>query len=326
QRFFDSDFFVSVLEHFNQSKMNNKKILMDIIDNERVYCLKIVENHGWIKDPRRRDELIEYASQNGRIESAAWLLDFKNRTADFAAEREKAEKKLMQELNRTPDSVTALKKIWGYKKREDGTLVITSYKGNEVEITVPERIGKNLVTAIGDNAFTGFELLHRKKSQIIQNRKITKITLPKTIQQIGSGAFSDMPLLKEINIPNGVKKIEDGVFTRCMSLQSITISGTIKTIGKCAFFECRNLESVHICEGVMEIGECAFARCSNLEKVKIPQSVQKMKTSSDVIYWFFNAGKEIFGECPKLVIYCPEGSVAEAYCKEKGISFRNSTD
>ena len=49
--------------------------------------------------------MIAYASEKGKTEILAWLLDYKNRTADFAAEQKKADRKLMQELNCAPDSV-----------------------------------------------------------------------------------------------------------------------------------------------------------------------------------------------------------------------------
>jgi len=319
QRFFDPVFFASLLEHFNQSKMNKKKILTDIIDNERVSCLEIVENHGWLKDTHRRDELIEYALENGRTESTAWLLNFKNRTADLAAERQKVEKKLMRELNMAPDCVTALRKIWSYEKREDGTLSITRYKGEAVEVIVPEKIGKNIVTVIGDRAFMGDT--HHKNRAEQQHCKITKITLPHTIQQIRIGAFSTMPALKEIDIPDGVNEIGQAAFWECTSLQSITIPGSVKKIGAYAFLGCTRLKSVHICEGVIEIGEYAFSKCRNLEKVVIPNSVQELSTCPHETYKSLYEGKEVFGGCPKLVIHCPKGSKAEAYCKEKGYLF-----
>lgn len=84
--------FCIFLQHFNQSEMNKKKILRELIDNQSVSCLKVVEDCGWLKDIRRRDELIIYASENHKVESAAWLLAFKNRTADLAAEQKSAEK------------------------------------------------------------------------------------------------------------------------------------------------------------------------------------------------------------------------------------------
>ena len=63
------------------------------------------------------------------------------------------EKNFKKELNKDPYNVTAMKKLWSYKARTDGTICITGYKGNEKEIVIPERIGKNAVTKLSDRAF-----------------------------------------------------------------------------------------------------------------------------------------------------------------------------
>ncbi|MDE7477680.1 MAG: hypothetical protein K2M91_06990, partial [Lachnospiraceae bacterium] len=128
-KFFIPENFQFIMEHFNHTKMKKTKFLKEIIRDENVSCLEIAANEGWLKIPRMRDEMIQYAMDNNKTECTAFLLEFKNRTADLAAEQEKAEKKLMRELNMSPDSMAALKKIWSWRKREDGTLIITNYKG-----------------------------------------------------------------------------------------------------------------------------------------------------------------------------------------------------
>lgn len=174
--------------------------------------------------------MIAYAAGQKRTELLAWLLDFKNRTADFAAEQEKADKRLMRKLNAAPDSVMALSQLWSYKKTADGTLTITNYKGSATEVTVPEKIGRSIVTAIGKGTFTGEENQRRNndtmnrgatKEQIRQHKKITKIVLPDTIQSIGAGAFQCMEELREINIPAGVREIGGAAFCGCRMLKDI---------------------------------------------------------------------------------------------------------
>lgn len=240
KRFYDRRVFEFFLSHFKQEKMNKQKIMRILIDECDLEALPVIEREGWLKMPKKRDDLIEYATQNNKTEALAWLLDFKNRTADLAAEQEKAEKKLMRELNSSPDSVYELKKIWSYKKREDGTLVITNYKGNDTQITVPEKIGRGIVTAIGDLAFAGSytvgdKVTYATYEHVNQHRSITKITLPDTIQYIGVGAFTNMTSLKEINIPEGVKEIPSYAFFRCTSLKKIKIPETVTKIGNYAF-------------------------------------------------------------------------------------------
>lgn len=326
-RFHDRRIFEYFLAHFRQDKMKKYQIIRNLIDEGMVDALPVIEREGWLQAPHKRDEMIEYASQNKKTEALAWLLDYKNRTADFAAEQEKAEKKMMRGLGvmPSPGSVEALKKIWSYKKREDGTLVITNYKGTETEVIVPRQIGKSLVTAIGKGAFAGasgrvdITIYATWEQMRHRQRKVTKITLPQTIRHIGIGAFSEMWALKEINIPEGVEEIDEYAFFVCSFLKDITIPGTVKKIGNYAFARCDALEKVQICEGVLEIGERAFRDCGILREIHIPKSVERLMTATKQ---YSGIGNEVFSGCPELTVYCPAGSRAEAYCKEKGFRFR----
>ncbi|MBD5112741.1 MAG: leucine-rich repeat domain-containing protein [Ruminococcaceae bacterium] len=318
--FFEPEIFEYFIDNFKQEKMNKSQIIRELIDKESVDVLPIIEKAGWLSRPQKRDEMIKYASDNNKTECTAWLMDFKNRTADFAAEREKAEKKMRRELNAAPNSVTALKQIWSYKKQENGELIITNYKGSSMEVVVPETIGKSTVTIIGNGAFAtesgraGVVYTNATYEQLAHRRQITKITLPKTIKKIDIGAFIRTDSLQEIEIPDGVEEIGMFAFYECNSLTRIVIPGSVKTIGKFAFAWCKNLKEVIIHNGVEEINECAFYHDIQLERIEIPASVKIIKISR-------LANNEIAGafhECPKLSVICPKDSEAEKYCEDFG--------
>jgi len=311
KRFQDINIFAFFLAHFRQEKMKKYQMIRGLIDENALDALTVIEKEGWLAAPKKRDEMIAYATQNKKTEALVWLLDFKNRTADLAAEQEKADKKLMRELNATPDSVTAFKQIWNYRKREDGTLIITNYKGTRVEVVVPKRIGKNVVTAIGRGAFAGDHYKPGTSAeQIQQHQKIKKIVLPETIQSIGKGAFHELSALEEINIPQGVREIDAEAFHGCRFLKGLHISKTVEKIGEGAFYGCRKLEELCICEDMQEISDYAFYGCASLKKLTIPQSVKKIGEGA-----FFGCnslkqltipktvekiGKEAFATCRKL--------------------------
>lgn len=325
-RFHDFSIFEFFLEHFRREKMQPAKIMRCVIDRNLVEAMPLIEREGWLGTPRKREEMIAYAAEQERTELLAWLLDFKNRTADFAAEQEKADKKLMRKLNAAPDSVMALSQLWSYKKTADGTITITNYKGSATEVTVPEKIGKSIVTAIGKGTFTGEENQCRNnetmnhgatKEQIRQHKKITKIVLPDTIQLIGAGAFQCMEELREINIPAGVREIGEAAFAACAALRTLTIPPNVKRIGKKAFLGCAALETVYISEGVEELGARVFAKCSKLRKVYMPASIQCIREKEENSLDF-----ELFAACPDVTVICPKQSVAESYCREKGIRYQ----
>ena len=310
------DFFRFVLDNFNRTKMNQKAIIEDIIQKEALSCLPVVEEIGWLKMPRKRDEYIKYASENGKTEMTAWLMDFKNRTADFAAEREKAEKKMQRELNADPNSVGELKKIWSFKKSEDADrtsaqgsqkaagcrqssdlgdeLIITNYKGKSTEITVPEKIGKNPVTALAEGALSRMgPRKTREVADVLEN--VTKITLPSTIKSIGKAAFEFNINLQEVNIPAGVDEIHALTFFNCRAIKSINLPESVKKIGKAAFSQCFKLEQINLPQGITEIGESVFNGCKSLETIEIPDSVTKI-------------GRNAFQDCHKLrEIVIPNG-------------------
>lgn len=277
KRFRDLKVFEFFLANFKREKMNKIEIIRDFVERDQLDALPIIEREGWLNNTKRRDEIIEYATENNNTEILAWILDFKNRTADFAAEQERADKKLMRELNAAPDSVTALKKIWGYKKEENGTLTITNYKGTEFEVTVPDKIGKSTVAAIGKGAFSGSYYNGSVTSEQIEHRrKITKIILPETVQEIREGAFFNMPALVEINIPKGVRVIGESAFGLCRSLKNLVFPECLEKIGARAFYEMSALEKIQIPKGVQEVGTEAFAKCDSLVKLTFFNSLRKI--------------------------------------------------
>lgn len=326
KRFSDPRIAEFFFEKFEMDKLNKLNIMRGMIDGNSTAALAFAEKAGWLENTKRRDELIEYSRKNNHVECTAWLLDFKNRTADLAAEQAKAEKKMERELNASPNSVMMLKKLWSYKKREQGDgLVITEYKGTATEVTVPETIGKSTVVEIGNGAFAGTSgigagsvITNAAHALQAARRRITKITLPKTITQIGRGAFGDMLSLKTIEIPDGVKEIEPYAFDMCTSLTEIVVPGSVKRIGMYAFAGCTSLKRVKLCEGVIELGGGAFSKDLALEELELPKSLKRLiveETRYNKIY-------AIDGYLSVTVI-CPEGSCAEKYCKEHGIKFKN---
>lgn len=323
KRFGNAEAFEFFLDNFKIEKLNKTRIIRDLIDKNDVGALTKLEKTGWLINTNRREETIAYAQGKGdRVECVAWLLDYKNRTADLAAERAKAEKKMERELNAAPNSVTAMKKLWSYKQQEDGTLIITNYKGTATEVVVPQMIGKSHVTAIGDGAFAGscgkcggivgnpYSTLEHQKA----HRAITKITLPESVRSIGVGAFGDMISLTEINIPEAVGEIGDAAFFDCVSLTEIIVPGSVKRLGMYAFSGCDKLRRVKICEGVLEIGAGAFNKDTQLKEIELPKSLQRLLSKE---YRYFTV--DALNSSGAFTVYCPKGSFAAEYCKSKGI-------
>jgi hypothetical protein len=181
-----------------------KAILLDCVP-----ALSYMVEQGWHRNPEQLMECIRFATEHQSLAATAWLMDYSKRTLDMVALEAKMEKKLMKELTEDPNSVSALKKIWAYEKLEDGTLVITAYKGQDIEVVVPDRIGKNTVSAIGERAFSPEQL--RIKNRDVRN-EITEVVLPEGVTTIAACAFKACSRLNKVSIPAGVTRIGDCAF------------------------------------------------------------------------------------------------------------------
>ena len=302
-RFNDPRSLKFLLENFDLSKMNKTTLMKEIISRDNTECLEIAAKNGWLKQPKKRDEMIAFAAEKNKTECTAWLLEFKNRTADLAAERARAEKKAERELNAAPDSVTALKQIWSYKKREDGFIIITGYKGSSTEVVVPAKIGINEVKAIGERAFSPYApRLSREAREFRQT--IVKITLPDSVCEIGKEAFRECKKLRFINIPYGVTEIAGNTFVDCDDLESIELPGSVRTIGESAFKRCDSLEKIVIHEGVEQISRDAFVMCRNLKTVEFPRSLEIIEDRQ--FAWI---------DPDDFTVIVPRDSFAEQFCK-----------
>ena len=133
----------------------------------------------------------------------------------------------------------------------------------------------------------------------INGQKITSVTIPSGITEIGNSTFYNCGSINEVTIPSWVTKIEkfafygcnglteitipssvtqigDSAFSRCNSLTEITIPSSVTQIGNSTFVSCSNLTSITIPSSVTQIGNSTFASCSNLTSITIPSSVTKI--------------------------------------------------
>lgn len=105
--------------------------------------------------------------------------------------------------------------VFDYYKNEDGTVTITGYKANDLNIVIPAEVDTYKVTAIGDNAFSGME-------------RIEKVTIDADITSIGSSAFYGCISLAEIEIPDTVTQIGEYAFGNCPLLTADIISDSLQ--------------------------------------------------------------------------------------------------
>lgn len=162
---------------------------------------------------------------------------------------------------------------------------------NLTTVTVPET-----VTSIGSYAFDGCSSL-------------TNLTLPTDYEfaVAGTSAFVGCSQLSSIALPDDLTSLPAYTFSGCSALTEIILPEALTEIETLAFNKCVSLEEITIPDGTVTIGSGAFRNCTNLTKVVIPASVTEIDSTA-------------FSGCSDVVIYTTEGSAADIYAQENGIS------
>ena len=178
--------------------------------------------------------------------------------------------------------------------------------------TITYKNNEYIVTSIGNSAFADYSGL-------------TSITIPNSVESIGSRAFygtawlnnqpdgvvyagkvlytykGSMPVGTKISIKDGTLGIAGSAFAECSGLTSITIPNSVTYIGNDAFNKCSGLTSVIIPNSVTYIGYEAFFKCSGLTSVTIGSGIRYLSNLT-------------FANCPELTdVYCYKEKVLSTY-------------
>ncbi len=213
-------------------------------------------------------------------------------------------------------------RIFEYEKiGESDTARITGLSDRERRVySVPSVINGYTVVSIEKDAFSKLD-----------SQKVSKITLPETVTQIGERAFLDCGgieitvggkltavgeqafkncnLLKEITLAEGLTELSAETFWGCSSLRELRLPTTVRVVGENAMQDCKGLRSILICEGVEAVGNGAFLGCSELTAVYfrgdekcLEELLEEAEDMNDPLV-----------ECEKIYLYSqsmPEGETA----------------
>ena len=160
---------------------------------------------------------------------------------------------------------------YSLKENEKGEqeATITKYRGNAVNVVIPEYLDGHKVVAIGQDAFA-------------KNTYMRIVEIPDSVTYIDQGAFWDCVNLYQVDLSDNLVEMESGVFCND-ALTSIEIP---KSLTKChtryemsfdtqngPFEQCDSLTKVTFEKGTKQIASSLFAGCTGLTNITIPDTV-----------------------------------------------------
>lgn len=93
------------------------------------------------------------------------------------------------------------------------------------------------------------------------------------ITVIGRYAFGGNQNIKRITLPRHLIRIESGAFANCRAMEEIDMPETLASLGEAAFIDCTALKSLVIPEGVRCIGHRTLVGCDSLQELTLPDSL-----------------------------------------------------
>lgn len=287
-----------VRDYHQYMTSQRKKLLPFFFAEDNVTAITFYAQNKKITAKNIEEDYLTPAQENKATECLAFLLDWKNTNIS----REAVENHKDNELKKDPFNVADMKKLWIFKEQSDGTLMLTTYKGEQTDIILPDHIGKKTVTRLDHYLFS---VVKYEEERIPSDRQkvmesITSVSIPDSITSVGRWAFRGCKGLQDKNgfvivrgvlydyfgydlnliIPEGVKETDDDIFKADYNLKSVTVPASTEIINLGSFYGCSSLERLILNDGIKIIGPSAFSFCGSLVSVTLPGSLKTIENDA----------------------------------------------
>ena len=164
-----------------------------------------------------------------------------------------------------------------FTKNIDGKSYTIKAANTEISghIDIPDMFDGLPVT---DIAATEFDSSHKFVGGFANCQKITGITIPDSVKNIGNDAFRNCFGLREITIGNGIEELNMCLFSTCRELSILNICSqkiTMNTSENQYYTKnSQQYKTVSIGSGTKEIGAYAFNEAINLKKISLPETLE----------------------------------------------------
>lgn len=153
---------------------------------------------------------------------------------------------------------------------------ISNWCNIEFELVEESEAGNRQISSVSPMTFeTSFYLKNGNGYS-----KITSLTIPQEITNIGNFQFCNFTQLSELNLHNNIQDIEEYAFYNCMGITELTLPNTIKSIGGHAF-ESVGIKHLTLPITLEVMGEFSFSMCDSLKgEITIPSSIVKIENGA----------------------------------------------
>lgn len=242
-----------------------------------------------------------------------------------------------------PTALAASDGDFEYQELDDGTVILTNYKGDEKDLVLPKDLGGKTVSTLSTDAFSRCTEL---RSVTISNSIVEIIKNPfrawddnnpflycesleaihvspdhPTLAEIDGVLFRkaekqllSYPAAKEgasYDVPQGVAAIEDEAFSGNDKLRSVSLPDSVLTVGLNPFYDCHHLLEITVAEGnpALSAVDGVLFRTEDKQLVSYPSGLKKADYA--VPEGTASIGEKAFYQCDALTSIVLPDSVTE---------------
>lgn len=96
---------------------------------------------------------------------------------------------------------------------------------------------------------------------LMQNYKLTSLSLKDTVEEISAYAFWGNPYLEQVTLDSNLYSVPSYAFSNCINLKNVEIPLPVRSIEAKAFEDCINLTNVSLPDSMSNIHDTAFDGC-----------------------------------------------------------------
>lgn len=116
--------------------------------------------------------------------------------------------------------------------------------------------------------------VHFLEDELFTEAPYESMSLPDSVEKLGSCLFKDSVKLKKVKLPAGVKELPPYLFSGCTALEKVTMPNEVYEFPDGLFQNCKSLTDIPFRAGITTLPESVFEGCSSITSLVIPPTVK----------------------------------------------------
>lgn len=121
---------------------------------------------------------------------------------------------------------------------------------------------------------------HFIDDEVFTDSPYESISLPDSMERLGSNLFGNSKKLKKVKLPSSIKELSPYLFSGCQALEKVTMPVSLSEFPEGLFYDCSSMQEIPFRAGITKLPENVFAKCTSLKSLVVPGSVKEIDSQA----------------------------------------------